>query len=149
MIFSYYMNYNSCMHTRSGVDKFMEHYKSEYYVKAIYESYGLPYDIDCIIISLIGESLRYIAAENSYSRMKKIINGTEFDLLTHSDIQPWQYVQKDIQSWRNNPFFAYVKFKMKGIPIIMRRVLVASRLTRPLAEYIQYRLIEKWDAKCN
>ena len=145
IIFSYYMNYNSCMHTRNSVNKFMEHYKSEYYVKAIYESYGITYEIDRIIISLIGESLIYITTENSYGRVKSIIAGTEFDLLNHSNIQPWQYIQKDVQLWRDNRFLAYVKLKIKGTPIIMRRALVACRLTRPLAEYIQYRLIEKWD----
>lgn len=142
--FSYYMNDASCMHTKSSVNKFMEHYKSEYLAKQVYETNGVSYDIDRTIISLIGECLKDISVENSYGFVKKLIAGPEFYLLNHSDVQPWQYLQNDVRLWRKRPFLAFVKCKVRGIPKYIKRVLHTFGITRPLADFIQYRLIEKW-----
>lgn len=144
IMLSYYMNYDSCMHTKTSVSKFMEWYKAQYLARTIYESHNVAYDIDRIIVSLIGESLSGISLENPFGFVKKLISGKEFDLLNHSDIQPWSYLRKDVQLWRINPLLAYVKCKIKGAPVLIKRALTSWRLTRPLAEFIQYHLIEKW-----
>lgn len=144
IIFSYYMNYNSCMHTKSSVNKFMEHCRSEYLAAKIYESNGIVYDINRTIVSLIGECLKDISVENSYSFVKKLISGPEFNLLNHSSIQPWNYLQADVRLWRERPFLAYLKCKIKGVPKYIKRALHAFRFTRSLSDIIQYRFIEKW-----
>lgn len=146
ILFSYYMNYNSCMHTKTSVAKFREHYKAERYANDIYRSRGVAYELDRTIVSLIGECLKDISAENTYGFVKKLIAGEEFDLLNNSDVQPWKYLQKDVQLWRNNPKLAFLKFKIKGIPKIIKNALMPCRFTRPLIEFVQYRLIEKWNS---
>ena len=143
--FSYYMNYKSVMHTKNSLDKCINRYKGEYIAKEIYESHGLHYEIDRTIISLIGESLKGISAENSYRSIKKTIESSEFTLLNHSDVQPWQYLQKDIYLWRKKPFLGYLKYKIFGIPKYIKHVLLLFPFTRPLAEFVQYRFIEKYD----
>lgn len=145
IIFSYYMNDQSCMHTKSSVNKFQEHYKAQQLAKTIYEAHGVSYGIDRTIISLIGECLKDISIENSFGFVKELIAGEEFFLLNHSDVQPWSYLQKDIRLWRKKPFLAYVKCRINGIPKYVKRFLYTLRITRPLADYIQYRLIERWD----
>ena len=144
VIFSYYMNASSCMHTKSSVNKFMEHFKSENLAKPIYEANGVSYDIDRTIISLIGECLKDISIENSFGFVKELISGPEFFLLNHSDVQPWQYLQKDIRLWRKKPILAYIKCRINGMPKYIKRALRKLRITRPLADLLQYRLIEKW-----
>lgn len=145
IIFSYNMNDNSCMHTKNSVDKFMGHYKSEHLAKQVYESNGVSYDIDRTIMSLIGEYLKDISIENSYSFVKKLYATPEFYLLNHSDVQPWQYLQGEISLWRERPFLAYAKCRIRGIPQYIKRALRSFHITRPLADVIQYRLIEKWE----
>ena len=144
VIFSYYMNASSCMHTKSSVNKFKEHFKSENLAKAIYEANGVSYDIDRTIISLIGESLKDISIENSFGFVKELIAGPEFFLLNHSDVQPWHYLQKDIRLWRKKTILAYIKCRINGMPKYIKRALRKLRITRPLADFLQYRLIEKW-----
>lgn len=145
VIFSYYMNSNSCMHTKDSLGKFKEHFKAEYYVQPIYEDNGISYDIDRTIISLIGASMKGISRENSYGFVKELLTSPEFYLLNHSNVQPWKSLQKDIRLWRKKPFLAYVRCKISGIPVGIKRVLHTLRVTRPLADYFQYRLIGKWD----
>ena len=143
-IFTYYMNDTSCMHTKSSASKFLEHYKSEYLAKQIFESNGVSYDNDRAIISLIGECLKDISVENSYAFVKELIGGPEFDLLNYSDVQPWKYLQKDVRLWRKRPFLAYIRCKIKGIPKYAKRAMHTLRITRPIADLIQYRIIGKW-----
>ncbi len=145
IIFSYYMNHNSCMHTKNSLDKFMGHYKSEYLAKQVYENNGVSYDIDRTIISLIGECLKDISIENSYGFVKELIASPEFYLLNHSDVQPWQYLQGEVCLWRKRPLLAYAKSRIRGIPRYVKRALHSSCITRHLADAIQYRLIEKWE----
>lgn len=104
----------------------------------------VSYNIDRTIISLIGECLKDISIENSFGFVKELIAGPEFFLLNHSDIQPWQTLQKDIRLWRKKPILAYIKCRINGIPKYVKRFLYTLRITRPLADYIQYRLIERW-----
>lgn len=144
IIFSYYMNNKSCIHTKSSVNKFKEHFKAENLAKQIYETNGVSYNIDRTIISLIGEYLEDISIENSFGFVKELIAGPEFFLLNHSDIQPWQTLQKDIRLWRKKPILAYIKCRINGIPKYVKRFLYTLRITRPLADYIQYRLIKRW-----
>ena len=145
IMFSYYMNQNSCMHTKNSINKFMGHYQAEYLAKEQYESNGVPYDIDRTIISVIGEYLRDISIENSYGFVKELIDSPEFYLLKHSDVQPWYYIQGEVRQWRENSFFAYVKCRLIGIPKYIKRVLQSFRVTKTLADVVQYRFIEKWE----
>ena len=133
------------MHSKNGVELFFEHYRAEYLAKEIYKANGLSYDLDHIIISLIGECLKYISAEKSYKYVKNLISREEFDLLNYSDIQPWDYLKKDILLWRTNPYFSYLLNRVKRSPVMLiKKLLLSTPLTRPIAEYLQYRVIEKW-----
>ena len=147
IIFSYYMNVHSCIHTKKSVTKFREHFKAENLAQPIYEKNGVSYDLDRIIISLIGACLEDISIENSFGFIKKLIAGPEFFLLNHSDVQPWKALQKNIRLWRKKPILAYIKCRIKGIPKYAKNILYALRITRPLADFIQYRFIEKWDQR--
>ncbi len=145
IMFAYWINYDSCMHKRNSVDKFIEHYRSEQIVKSIYDANDLPYDIDRVIISIVGEYLRLISAEFSFGFVNNLLRSSEFDLLRNSCVQPWTELQKDVFLWRKAPFLAYIKCKLKyGMPIILKRCLRHFTYTRPLADYLQYRVIEKW-----
>ena len=148
IMFSYWMNYDSCMHRADSMELFMGHYKAEYMVKSVYEENGLAYGIDQIIVSLIGDYLKLISAENSYRFVKRLLDTEEFQLLQNSDVQPWKRLQKDVKLWRKNPFCAYLKFRlMKGIPRRLKRLLLSFPPTRPIAEYLQYRIIERWSMR--
>lgn len=145
VMLSYYMNYASVMHTKKNIEKFMEQYKAIFLAKEIYASHNLSYDIDRTLISLIVECLKDISAETSYAFVKELINRPEFSLLHERDIQPWWYLQKDVSLWRRKPFFAYLKCKVCGIPKNIKQGMILLPFTYPLAEFIQYRFIEKWE----
>jgi hypothetical protein len=133
------------MHTKSAEVKFMEHYKILHMVQSIYNDNGLPYDIDRSIISLIAQYLNYFSEDYTYRHIKNMIAREEFYLLKHSEIQPWQYLQRDVELWRKKPIIAYIKKKITRAPFgFFKRILIAMPLTQPIAEYLQYRVIEKW-----
>ncbi|MBQ5951907.1 MAG: glycosyltransferase family 2 protein [Lachnospiraceae bacterium] len=146
IIFSYWMNNDSAMHTKSGEEKFMEFYKVEHMVRSIFHDHGLPYDIDSVILSIIVECLKYISEESSYGHVKKLLEKEEFSLLKRTDLQPWGFLQKDAELWRKKPFLAYAKYKFLRAPVRwFKRILLAIPFTRPIAEFLQYRVIEKWE----
>ena len=144
IVFSYWMNYNSCLHKRGSVDKYLEHYKAECFAQSIYNANGLSYDFDRIIISLIAESLKMISVEHSFIFVKQLLERHEFALLK-SDVEPWKYLQKDIRLWRRNSYLAYIKNRVEFFPpLFIKKCLISFPVMRPFAEYLQYHVIEKW-----
>lgn len=144
MMFNYWMNTQSCMHTKKGKQKFLERYRAEHITSKIYQDKGFSYDLDRIIISVIIEYLGIISTENCYGDVKQLIASEECALLRESDIQPWDELQESCRMWRKNPFLAYCKNRIARRPLLLvKQFLMSTPLTEGIAEYLQFRVLEK------
>jgi len=146
VLYNYWMNQSSVMHTDRVESYLPELQKAFVQERFIFSGLGIEHDNDREILSMIVSLLPRLCVENSYKAVKRITGESEYSLLRQVETQPWIRLQPDFRLWHSCPALFYIKSQIHpGIMLRVKRLFQKTSLTRRLSDWVQYRLIEKWD----
>ena len=146
VLYNYWMNHTSTIHTDVVVSYLPELEKAYIQEKQTFSRLGVDYSNDREVLSMVVSLLPKLCAENSYKDTIAITSTNEYKLLRQSALQPWGHLQPAFRFWRSHPMLFYLKSQINpGLILKVKWLFQKAHSTRRLSDWIQYRLIEKWE----
>lgn len=125
VIFTYWKNTHSCVHTTMRITAIKEEYKAGIQTQKYLADYGCDYDADESLVWTISNSLPQLCAECSYKEIKQFMEEYCLPILdSRTDIHFRKELWDRLASWRSKPFAFWIENKFRvGIPLRIRKIL--------------------------
>lgn len=126
VLFTYWENYDSCVHTTNALASLKEQCKGIEQRTMYYEKYHVPVDADKETVWKTLAAPPKICAQESYSVVRTFMEETCMIILDQRpDIQFGDYLWSRVKAWNANSYRYWLVQKIKtGIPLAMKETLV-------------------------
>ena len=146
VLFSYWMNPSSCMHTKVNTDLFHEAIKAYRIEEKEFEMRGIAFeDLDRMIVSFFAELLPAFCSEMCYRAMREFAAKCEAAEYMERGVLPWSGFLKRYRLWQRHPFIFWLKCRIyPGIPYAVKAWMSRTPAMQRLYEFLWYRCIQGW-----
>lgn len=145
LIFSYWENSLSCMHTHSIESVLLLQKTANAFKKDFFDMYGEPYDEHREMALITAECLPRLCAELSCRRTLEFTDeNCNSYLRTHPQEKLWPSLQRRIEAYNRHPALFWAKHRITtGIPLYIKRVFYRIPGLRIIANKINSKYIQK------
>ena len=141
----YWSNLKSCLHSSSAKDSLEESLRSLELEEDAFRARGLSLSNERVALSVFYTRLPRLCCETSYRNLMQYLEAPKFDLIRREDLEPWSDLKKSSRLFRSHPFLFWLKARLcEGLPLRIRRFLLAVPAFRRCVYWIQFRLIHNW-----
>lgn len=145
VLFSYWENEKSCLHTTKTMRGLSERYKARIQEEAFFKAKGVAFDADDSMAWASIANLPRICAESSFHDVQSFMQqGCERILARRPDIRYGDATWGKLESWRRNPRVYWLEWKIRlGIPLAAKNACYMIPGVRRAVNYLYNRFYRK------
>lgn len=145
VMFSYWENVESCVHTTGKIRAIEESYRALLQERTYFQERGVEFDADNGMVWMSITSLPKLCAQYSFAEVRSFMEqGCERILAGRPDICYGKATWGKLQAWRRNPHVFFVKYKICiGIPLTVKRICFSTYGIKRIANYVYNRVHRK------
>lgn len=137
LMFSYWQNMDSCVHTTSTINAICESYKALRQEEMYFSEFGVSFDADESFAWMCAAHLPKICATSRYSNVKNFMNAGCLKILhERPDIRFGNQTWRKIEKWRSSSYRYWLSNRIiKGIPLWCKDTANSVPGIRHIANY--------------
>lgn len=153
LMFTYWENPSSCVHTIDPITNIEESYKSLLQERDYFEKIGVCFDTDITLVWHAADMLPAICGVHGYKHVKRFMSEKCMEIVKkRPDIRFRQELWDRIEAWKTCPFKFWMINKVKeGAPLMLKKICYSIPGVRRTANYCfnrYYRGFQRIQGRC-